>query len=157
MLHQDHLTSSQPKGPLLRDRHTYAHWRCPYPPLPPPCSSTRRAPMDMAHHLLTSEALATLHLRICMDLWQIQHFPVLSLKNYQLCVIVQNANIPMIAFKKSQAINNSTKKKKKKVEKRNQTGAEVCTAGSPRTKQMNETVEMPLPCLLWAAASLGHL
>lgn len=49
-----------------------------------------------------------------MDLWQVQHFPVLSLKNYQLCVIVQNANIPMIAFKKSQTINYLTKKKKKR-------------------------------------------
>lgn len=50
MLHQDHLTSSQPEGPLLWDGHAYAHWRCPYPPLPPPCFSTHRAPMDMAHH-----------------------------------------------------------------------------------------------------------
>lgn len=73
--------------------------------------------------LTHNEVLATLHLRICMDLWQIQHFPVLSLKNYQPCVVVQNANIPMTAFKKSQTIINPTNKKPKKVEKRNQTGA----------------------------------
>lgn len=49
--------------------------------------------------------------------------------------------------------------KKKKVEKRKQNGAvaEVCIAGSPRTKQMNKMVEISLPHLLWAAASLGHL
>lgn len=76
---------------------------------------------------------------------------------WRITSCVQNANISMIAFKKSQTINNPTKKKK--VEKRNQTGAvaEVCTAGSPRMKQINETAEISPPRLLWAAASLGHL
>lgn len=33
----------QPEGPLVWDIPVYAHWRRPYPPLPPPCSSTHRA------------------------------------------------------------------------------------------------------------------
>lgn len=138
MLHQDHLTSSTPEGPLHMH---YMHM--PTEGVPINHDLLLVTPLtELPWIWLTTNSqvrwLATLHLRICMDLWQIQHFPVLSLKNYQLCVIVQNANIPMIAFKKSQTINNPTKKIKK-VEKKNQTGpvAEVCTAGSPRSKQIN--------------------
>lgn len=47
--------------------------------------------------------------------------------------------------------------KKKWKRKQNQALAEVCVTGSPRTKQMNQVVEMSPPHLLWAAASLGDL
>lgn len=89
-----------------------------------------------------------------MDLWQSQHFPALSLKNYQLWVIVQNANIPMIALKKKIPNNKQPKKKKKGGKEKPNCSS---SRGKHSRKPKNETVEISLLCLLWAAASLGHV